>query len=303
MQIKKEEKYVKVVTLRFSTVRIYEPNKHLMRYLFLIASLLTTLSLASQGNVIPAEKIEFIELIVELVDSKTRMPVDGSEIYLFNPYSPELLETKPTEQGIATFYINPYTDYEVRACNSEYLKNGMTIFQGTKTDKLLCTTGADDYIFAESNRGANRTTIIKATLEMDPMTVGSVFELKNVYYDLAKATLRPESRRELNSLVSIMKQNNSITIELSSHTDCRGGDDYNQKLSERRAKSCYNYLISKGIDASRIRPVGYGEKKLLNECADGVNCPEDKHQINRRTEIEIITFEPLQCTPSIDLSF
>lgn len=243
------------------------------------------------------------ELIVELKDSKTKLPVDGTEIYLFNPITKQLLETQITDQGVATFYIQPYTDYEVRACNSEYFKNGFSIFQGNQDDKVICTTGADAYAYADGGGYDKPNAMLKATLEMDPMTVGSIFDMKNVYFDLDKARLRPEGRRELDNLAMIMNRNKSITIELSSHTDSRGSDEYNQKLSERRAKSCYNYLISKGIDSSRIRPVGYGEMKLLNECSNGVNCPDSKHQINRRTEVEIITFDPLQCSPSLDLDF
>jgi outer membrane protein OmpA-like peptidoglycan-associated protein len=75
---------------------------------------------------------------------------------------------------------------------------------------------------------------------------------------------------------------------LSSHTDCRGTDTYNQDLSFRRAKSAKNYLVSKGIKASRIKIMGYGETKPVNKCVDGVSCTDEEYQANRRTEFKVI---------------
>ena len=83
----------------------------------------------------------------------------------------------------------------------------------------------------------------------------------------------------------------SIEIELSSHTDSRGDNRYNNKLSQRRAESALQYLINKGISGNRISAIGYGEMKLLNKCTDGTNCLENAHQLNRRTEVKIIRFD------------
>ena len=113
-------------------------------------------------------------------------------------------------------------------------------------------------------------------------------DLSSVYYDLDKATLRPRSKKVLDSVVVYMKAVPAVKLELSSHTDCRGSDDYNQKLSQRRAQSCVDYIIATGISKDRIVPQGYGEQRLRNECADGVRCTEAQHQDNRRTELRII---------------
>jgi hypothetical protein len=80
-----------------------------------------------------------------------------------------------------------------------------------------------------------------------------------------------------------------MVIELSSHTDARGNDDYNQQLSQRRAQSAKNWIVSKGIVADRIQAVGYGEQQILNHCANGVDCNDDEHRFNRRTEFKIIS--------------
>ena len=121
-----------------------------------------------------------------------------------------------------------------------------------------------------------------------PMRRVVSIDLSSVYYDLDKATLRPRSKKVLDSLVVYMKAVPAVKLELSSHTDCRGSDDYNQKLSQRRAQSCVDYIIATGISKDRIVPQGYGEQRLRNECADGVRCTEAQHQDNRRTELRII---------------
>lgn len=84
--------------------------------------------------------------------------------------------------------------------------------------------------------------------------------------------------------------NTTIEIELSSHTDSRGGDAYNLDLSEKRAKSAVDYIISQGITSNRIIHKGYGEMALLNKCSNGVQCASEEHQANRRTELKVLKY-------------
>jgi outer membrane protein OmpA-like peptidoglycan-associated protein len=84
--------------------------------------------------------------------------------------------------------------------------------------------------------------------------------------------------------------NPNIKIEVMSHTDSRGTDDYNMKLSQKRAEAAVKYLIKKGIDKTRMTAQGYGESKLTNQCTDGVACSEAEHQANRRTEFKVTGF-------------
>ena len=119
---------------------------------------------------------------------------------------------------------------------------------------------------------------------------GTVVRLDNIYYDYGKSDIRADAAFELDKLVTILKDNPSMSIELSSHTDARGGDAYNLKLSDARANSAVKYIISQGIEAARLAAKGYGETKLLNKCANDVKCSEEEHQFNRRTEFKILDF-------------
>ena len=112
--------------------------------------------------------------------------------------------------------------------------------------------------------------------------------LENLLYDLGKSSIRQEGYRVLERVVTFMKDNPEVKIEISSHTDSRSSAAFNKKLSQLRANNVKQYLIDKGIDASRIKAIGYGESKLLNKCKDGVKCTEEEHQVNRRTEMHII---------------
>ncbi|MDR3706092.1 MAG: OmpA family protein [Paludibacteraceae bacterium] len=111
--------------------------------------------------------------------------------------------------------------------------------------------------------------------------------LKNIYYDYDKSDILSESSVELDKLVTFMKDNPKLQVELSSHTDSRGSDSYNMTLSEGRAKSAVNYIVHHGVDALRITAKGYGETRLVNGCANGVKCTEAQHRQNRRTEVFI----------------
>ncbi len=118
--------------------------------------------------------------------------------------------------------------------------------------------------------------------------VNQIFVLKNILYDYDKSEIRPDAAVELDRLVSFLDENPSIKIELSSHTDARGNDKYNEKLSNKRAAAAVAYLIEKGVSKDRLTSKGYGESKLINECKNGVECDEAKHLQNRRTEVKVL---------------
>ncbi len=121
-------------------------------------------------------------------------------------------------------------------------------------------------------------------VELEKIAVGSTIVLRNVFFDFDKSTLKPESNTELDRLVKILQDNPTMRIELSGHTDNKGSDDYNQKLSESRAKACVDYLVSKGIAANRLEYKGYGETKPID-----TNDTDEGRANNRRTEIKIIS--------------
>ncbi len=121
-----------------------------------------------------------------------------------------------------------------------------------------------------------------------PFKTGESFVLDNIYYDLDKSNIRHDAAVQLDKLVVIMKGHPTMKIELSSHTDSRASDAYNMALSQRRAASAVAYLIKHGIDKTRMIAKGYGETRLVNQCANGVPCTEAEHQLNRRTEVKVI---------------
>lgn len=121
-----------------------------------------------------------------------------------------------------------------------------------------------------------------------PLTVGSSFVLENIYYDFNDFTLRPEAMVSLDKLVDLLHSYPSLEIELSAHTDSRGGASANQRLSQKRAEYVVRHLKTKGISEHRLKPVGYGETVLRNDCRDGIPCAKEAHQFNRRTEVKIL---------------
>jgi peptidoglycan-associated lipoprotein len=111
--------------------------------------------------------------------------------------------------------------------------------------------------------------------------------LENIYYDYDKWDIRPDAEPTLNRLAEVLKQNPAIRIQLGSHTDCRGNDNYNQDLSRKRAQSAVDYLIGRGIDAERLSAVGYGETQPAVDCPCS-RCTEAEHQVNRRTTFKVV---------------
>ncbi len=129
-------------------------------------------------------------------------------------------------------------------------------------------------------------TVYRVTIRLDRLELNKTFVLENIYYDLNKYNIRPDAAAELDKLAQELKDNPTISIELSSHTDSRASDAYNLTLSQRRAESAVNYLISKGIDESRLVAKGYGERQLIVPNAK----TEEEHQRNRRTEFTILSY-------------
>jgi outer membrane protein OmpA-like peptidoglycan-associated protein/Tol biopolymer transport system component len=121
----------------------------------------------------------------------------------------------------------------------------------------------------------------------EPIRKGSVILLENIYYDFNQYIIRKGAGEELDALAQLMTQYPSMEVELTAHTDSRGNDQYNLELSLKRAESAKRYLIQKGIRASRIKAKGLGETQIRNRCTDGVECSDDEHQYNRRTEVKV----------------
>jgi len=138
------------------------------------------------------------------------------------------------------------------------------------------------------------TTFVPVMLEKPVMELkigddlAKILEIKIILFDLNKSDIRPDAALELSKIWDVMQQNPNMKIDIRSHTDSRQSHAYNEKLSDRRAKSTMTWLIKNGIDKTRLTAKGYGESQLLNKCADGVKCTESEHQANRRSEFIIV---------------
>lgn len=129
---------------------------------------------------------------------------------------------------------------------------------------------------------------------MKKIEIGEVIVLKNIFYDLAKYSLRPESKAELDRLIKLLNDNPTIKIQISGHTDSRGSNEMNKELSHNRAKEVVTYLVKAGIPESRLQFQGYGEEQLIHsdvsiEKLKTTKEKEEAHQENRRTEFKIIS--------------
>lgn len=124
--------------------------------------------------------------------------------------------------------------------------------------------------------------------EEEVITLNEPIRLNNIYYDYDDDQILIEAEEDLDYLYNLLTDYPNMVIELSSHTDSRGSDSYNLDLSQRRANSAKTYLVERGIESHRIEAVGYGETQILNHCTNGVNCSDEEHQLNRRTEFKII---------------
>ncbi len=118
----------------------------------------------------------------------------------------------------------------------------------------------------------------------------AIRDLGFVYFDLNSSYLNSKSKRILDNLAKLLKETPELQLKVSSHTDSRGKSNYNKWLSQRRVNRTVAYLIDQGISESRLTKEAYGEEHLLNDCDDNTYCPEEKHQINRRSEFSVVNF-------------
>ncbi|TXC82026.1 OmpA family protein [Luteibaculum oceani] len=120
------------------------------------------------------------------------------------------------------------------------------------------------------------------------IAVGTEYTINNIYFDFNSAKIRKSAEVELIQLANLLLANKGFKVEIGSHCDARGSDEYNMILSQRRAKSVMNFLILKGVNKNRLSYQGYGETQILNECVNGVDCTDEQHEENRRTTFKIV---------------
>jgi len=176
------------------------------------------------------------------------------------------------QNGTIRFTLTPNQRFALIASKNGYFSKSIPYNTTGKTPK------PEDLIQDVTN------VALDTTIVLEPLILERSIVLDNIYYDLNMADIRPDAALELDKLVQILKDNPSVRIELSSHTDARASDDYNDALSQKRAESAVDYLVSKGINASRLIAKGYGKRQLIIQNAQ----TEEEHQVNRRTEFKVI---------------
>lgn len=195
-------------------------------------------------------------------------PLKNVSVTLKNLTLAEQRNTITDANGEFVFNVKQQTTYQIYGKKEKYF---------SQTEDI-----------STSDFDRNTALFVKLEICMEDADCDKAIVLKNIHYDLDKYFLREESKKELNRLVQFMTDNPGVRVELRSHTDSRGSNSYNETLSQNRANAAVDYVVSQGIRRDRLVGKGYGETQLLNECADGVNCPEEKHQQNRRTEVKVI---------------
>ncbi len=154
------------------------------------------------------------------------------------------------------------------------------------------------YLPTEKNvliSGKKKSDTIRVNLELikqlkSPVggyDLAKLIKLNPIYFDFDKYNIRLSARKELNKIAEVLINNPDLLVDIKSHTDSRGSDDYNMILSEKRAQSTLEYIKARGVAAIRLTAKGYGETQLVNECSNGVKCSKHDHQLNRRSEFII----------------
>ena len=208
--------------------------------------------------------------VTDLINNK---PVEHAKITLFDANNNQIAYLVTDENGYYEINIDRDADYKIIGSQTKYVDDSKTF-----TSKNLAKT----------------TTSITADLSLNPVQdIIILAELNTIYFDFEKYNIRHDASSELDKIVNMMQNEYpKMVIRIEAHTDSRGTTEFNDWLSQERAISTYDYLISKGIDASKISKYeGFGERRLLNGCDGNITCEEKDHQLNRRTEFIVLQMQ------------
>ncbi len=208
-----------------------------------------------------------------VVDEADTTPVAGAKVKLtdVDKGKSESLETDTT--GYYIFFVDSTHKYELNIDHPKFLVSSMPI------NKI-------ESKFMPKAKSAYEIKMVS----IEPIVLNKPLEIENIYYDYDKYDITPKSASILDTLYSLMDRNEDIVVELSSHTDIRGTDAYNEVLSKQRAEAAIAYLVNKGIEEYRLVFKFYGKTELAVPCPESGECPESVHKLNRRTEFRIVGY-------------
>lgn len=228
-------------------------------------------------------------IIGNVINKEYNRPLAGSDVTLLNRCTGEEITVRMDAKAEFAFQLECGCDYVLKGRKDNFI-GANKIISLVDPEKCKEPLTADLLLNPGFDEMGNPIMIGGKTIT-ERLKTGDLIELKRIYYDFDEYYIRDDASEDLDVLVALMRQFKSMEVELSSHTDARATHQYNETLSSNRAKSAKEYLVKRGIDASRIIAVGYGETRLKNKCKDGVNCSEYEHQRNRRTEVLITKFD------------
>ncbi|MEQ9443266.1 MAG: OmpA family protein [Cyclobacteriaceae bacterium] len=213
-----------------------------------------------------ATRKQRVEVCFEVRDKDTDQPMAQATVYIMHQDSRKQGTFVTDEQGRICTLLEPNARYVVKATQIKYLADHMLIdVEGNAEERLQA----------------------EKPLLLEKLKVSQKFIYDQIFFDRDSFNIRADAAAELNKIVSFIKSHPGISVELSSHTDARGTNMYNEALSLKRAESSRYYIVSQGIEPAMITAKGYGEYMLTNDCVDYAPCSEEEHQQNRRTEIKI----------------
>lgn len=205
-----------------------------------------------------------------ITDSQSGVVLPGTELTLYE--NQKIIKSSiSNSSGEYAFTVECGKTYMVRAQKTEYETKEEMVTIGKVSGKTQLPIALDK-------------SICKVTVGDD---LGKCFGIKMIYFDLDKYNIRTEAAIDLEKILDVLNQHPNMKLDIRSYTDSRASNQYNLKLSNQRAKATLNWLVKNGVAASRLTAKGYGETQLVNNCSDGVNCSEEQHQMNRRSEFII----------------
>ncbi len=206
----------------------------------------------------------------KVIDNLTKLPIPNTKINIFNEEN-KIKSISADENGSFETELECNLSYSIKISATNYKT---FVWNINKVSKFNITS--------------SKTILLVAEEVFELAENIKSIKTKPIYFDLDNSDITEAATVELEKVIATLKKYPTLKIQVNLHTDSRAPDGYNLQLSEDRAQSIVKYIISTGIDSSRITGEGFGETKLLNKCSNGVRCTEAEHQLNRRTEFIVI---------------
>lgn len=258
--------------------------------------------LASDTNTLSLLTVEDAQLMIDLKgvlysDKEGKGKLINSSITLVDEKG-NIVGTSRTDEGGSFKFINLASDknYMVRLSEDDPTLASKDVFMADTRGRIVATLKSKEgKFFRFSFLPVEEQSLVNiyfddpwlqvAKANSDAYKDSSIIE--SIYYEYQKWNLMPQANIPLDKVVKAMKANKDMTLEVVANTDCRGSEEYNLKLSQKRAQAAVDYLVRKGISKNRLSAIGMGEKNPVNKCTEGVFCTDEEYAQNRRTEFNI----------------